>query len=119
MLDELIHHLNSTKSTFNFLILTSFIIAPLALIVAAIFILYPRFLFFMLERVPQVGAIIIIFVAISVILAATWLAIGVKERAFFGAWNRRFDKYISLKEQIDRQLVEGERDGHESQRTED
>jgi small-conductance mechanosensitive channel len=106
VLDDLIFHLNTTKSTFSFLIVSSFIIAPLALIVAAVFVLYPRFLFFMLERLPQVATIIIIFLVISVILASTWLSIGIKERAFFSAWNRRFSRFMTLRERIDRELGE-------------
>jgi hypothetical protein len=104
VLDELIYHLNTTRNTFNFLIISSFILAPLALVVAGIFVLHPRLLVFMLERVPQVGTIIIVFVTISVLLASIWLAIGIKERAFFSAWNRRFNRFASLREKIDKEL---------------
>lgn len=63
--------------------MSSFIVAALAQVAAAVFVLHPSFLFFVLERLPQVATIIIIFLVISVILAFTWLAIGIKERAFF------------------------------------
>jgi len=107
VLDDLIYHLNTTRSTFTFLIVSSFILAPLALIVAAVFTVYPRFLFLLLERLPQLGAIIIIFITITVILASVWLAIGIKERRFFSAWNVRFSKFMSLKDKIDKELGEG------------
>lgn len=110
VLDELIFHLNTTKSTFTFMIISSFILAPLALIVAAVFTLYPRFLFLLLDRLPQLGAIIIIFISITVILASTWLAIGIKERRFFSAWNRRFGRFMSLREKIDRELGDKDSD---------
>jgi hypothetical protein len=112
VLDDLIYHLNTTKSTFTFMIISSFIIAPLALIVAGIFTFHPRFLFFLLERVPQVGAILIVFVAITVILASVWIAIGIKERSFFSSWNRRFGRFMSLKEKIDRELGDDPAKGH-------
>ena len=104
VLDELIYHLNTTRNTFNFMIISSFIIAPLALIVAAVFTFHPRFLFFLLERVPQAGTILIVFIVITVVLASVWLAIGIKERRFFSSWNRRFGRFMSLKERIDREL---------------
>ncbi|HEV8387042.1 MAG TPA: hypothetical protein VGQ03_05415 [Nitrososphaera sp.] len=104
VLDDLIFHLNTTRSTFTFMIISSFIIAPLALIVAAVFTLNPRFLFFLLDRVPQVGAILIIFVTITVILASLWLALGIKERRFFASWNKRFSRFMSLKDKIDKEL---------------
>lgn len=104
VLDELIFHLNTTRSTFSFLILSSFIIAPLALIIVGIFTLHPRFLGFLLKSVPQVGTILIVFVVVTVILASVWLAIGIKERMFFASWNKRFGRFMSLKEKIDREL---------------
>lgn len=107
VLDELIFHLNTTKNTFTFLIVTSFILAPLAIIVAAVITIHPAFLGVLLNRLPAVGTMIIAFIVITVILSAVWLAIGIKERAFFSAWNSRFNRFISLKERIDRELEEG------------
>ncbi len=115
VLDDLIYHLNTTRSTFTFLIVSSFILAPLALIVAAVFTVYPRFLFLLLERLPQIGAIIIIFITITVILASVWLAIGIKERRFFSAWNVRFGRFMTLKDKIDRELGEGKSPEHASE----
>jgi hypothetical protein len=104
---------------FTFLIISSFILAPLAIIVAAIFAFNPRFLPFIIDRVPGVATIIIAFLTITVILASVWLTIGIKERAFFSAWNSRFSRFMSLKERIDKELEEGledpkkKRDGDE------
>ena len=110
VLDELIFHLNTTKSMFTFLIISSFILAPVALIVAAVISLHPAFLAVVMNRLPGVGMIIIAFIAITVILSAIWLAIGIKERAFFSSWNTRFGRFISLKERIDRELEGGQGD---------
>jgi hypothetical protein len=110
VLDELIFHLNTTRSMFTMLIVSSFILAPLAIIVAGIFAFNPRFLPFIIDRVPGVATIIIAFLIITVILASVWLAIGIKERAFFSAWNTRFSRFISLKERIDRELEDGTSD---------
>lgn len=104
VLDELIFHLNTTKSMFTLLIVSSFILAPLAIIVAAVITLHPAFLGVLLNRLPGVGTIIIAFIGITVVLSALWLAIGIKERAFFSAWNTRFNRFISLRERIDREL---------------
>lgn len=107
VLDELIFHLNTTKSMFTLLIVSSFILAPLAIIVAAVITLHPAFLAVLLNRLPGVGTIIIAFIGITVVLSAVWLAIGIKERAFFSAWNTRFSRFMSLRERIDRELEEG------------
>jgi hypothetical protein len=107
VLDELIFHLNTTKSMFTMLIVSSFILAPLAIIVAAVISIHPAFLGLILNRLPGVGLMIIAFIVITVVLSAIWLGIGIKERAFFSAWNTRFSRFISLKERIDRELEEG------------
>jgi hypothetical protein len=121
VLDELIFHLNTTKSMFTFMIVSSFILAPLAIIVAGVFAFNPRFLPFILDRVPGVATIVIAFIVIVVFISAIWLAIGIKERAFFSAWNSRFSRFMSLKERIDRELEEGagEGKGPASKRDED
>ncbi len=104
VLDDLIYHLNTTRNMFTFLIISSFILAPLSFIVAAVFVLYPRFLNILLQREPELGAIVILFIGISVVLAGVWLAIGIKERSFFSKWNKRFNRFMSLKERMDREL---------------
>jgi hypothetical protein len=120
VLDELIFHLNTTKSMFTFLIISSFILAPVALIVAAVISLHPAFLAVVMNRLPGIGMMIIAFIGITVILSAIWLAIGIKERTFFSAWNARFSRFVSLKERIDRELESGsEEKGSEGKLDED
>jgi hypothetical protein len=104
VLDDLIYHLNTTRNMFTFLIISSFILAPLSFIVAAVFVLYPRFLNLLLQRAPELGAIVILFIGISVVLAGVWLTIGIKERSFFSKWNKRFNRFMSLKERVDKEL---------------
>ncbi|MEO9319790.1 MAG: hypothetical protein ABI361_03875 [Nitrososphaera sp.] len=104
VLDELIFHLNTTRGLFTFLIVSAFILGPLSLIVAAIFAVHPRLLVFLLERSPEAGGIVILFLSLTVFMAITWLFIGIRERAFFSQWNTRFSSFMSLRARIDREL---------------
>ncbi len=79
---------------------------------AAVVAGHPRFLGFLLHRHPDIG-LILLFTIVSVILASIWLYIGFKERLFFAAWDMKFRRYISLKEQIDRELREGSKEEEE------
>ncbi|MGH9877544.1 MAG: hypothetical protein ACRD5H_07885 [Nitrososphaerales archaeon] len=106
VLDELIFHLNNTRGIFTLLIISSLILAPIALILGGIFITFPRFLFFLLNRVPDVGVILLVYVVISIIFSSIWLYIGIKEQRFFSKWNNKFRRYMSLKSQIDKELGE-------------
>lgn len=108
VLDELIFHLNTTKSLFTFLIVSAFILGPLSLIVAGIFAVHPRLLFFLLQRAPEVGGIVILFLSLTVFMAITWLFIGIRERAFFSSWNQRFSSFMSLRARIDKELTQPE-----------
>ncbi|MHB8546988.1 MAG: hypothetical protein ACYDAJ_09505 [Nitrosotalea sp.] len=47
-----------------------------------------------------------IFIIISIIFAAILLVIAIKEYRFFSHWNKRFNKYKSLKDKIDKELDE-------------
>jgi hypothetical protein len=107
LLDELLSHMNIIKNIFTLLILSSFILAPISLIVAGILILHPLFLYRILFRLPTVGSILLVFISISIMLASIWLFIGISEHRFFSQWNKRFSKYMSKKKQIDEELESG------------
>jgi hypothetical protein len=104
LLDELISHMNTTKNIFTLLILSSFILAPIALIVAGIFVLHPFFLYRILFRLPTVGGILLLFISVSIMLASIWLYIGATEQRFFSQWNKKFSRYMSKRNQVDKEL---------------
>jgi hypothetical protein len=117
VLDELIFHQNTTRSMFSFLIISAFILGPLSLIVAGVFALHPRLLFFLLQREPQLGGIVILFLTLTVVLSAICLGIGIRERSFFMAWNKRFGRFMSLRERIDKELSDGTQPDDKTQNT--
>jgi hypothetical protein len=168
IVDDLIAHMNTTRNLFVLLITSAFIIAPIALVMAAILLSPPPFVqhdvvrfvrvdsnvtlehgvppggigvgvisgkpvgnitmlppppemfnietesprFIFVGGPPQVHqpaditTIIVIFIAISVILASIWLFIGIKEYRFFSRWNKRYGEYMSLQSQIEKKLEE-------------
>lgn len=46
------------------------------------------------------------FIVISIVFAIILLVIAIKEYRFFSHWNKRFNKYKSLKDKIDKELDE-------------
>jgi hypothetical protein len=60
---------------------------------------------------PDVALMLVIYTGISIILASIWLFIGIREQRFFSKWNRKFMRFMSLKNQIDRELEEDEGSG--------
>ena len=61
------------------------------------------------QHPPRSGFIFLgisIFIIISIVFAGILLFIAVKEYRFFSKWNKRFIKYKSLKDKIDKELGE-------------
>lgn len=104
LLDELISHMNSTRSVFKIMILSSFILAPLSLMLAIVFIIHPFFMHRILFRFPDIGIFLLFFIGVSIMLASMWLFIGLSEQKFFSNWDRKFKRYTSLKNQLDKEL---------------
>ena len=106
VLDELISHMNTTRSVFKVMILSSIILAPLSLMLASVFVIHPSFMNRILYRFPDVGVFLLFFIGVSIMLASMWLYIGLSEQRFFSNWDRKFSRYTSLKNQLDKELGE-------------
>ncbi len=117
VLDDLISHMHTTRHLFVVLIISSLIFAPIAMVVGGFLLAHPRFniVRFMAEapgapetfhRLPFVAVLATILISISIIIAGIWLFIGIKEYGFYSKWNKRFRKYESLRDKIDKELAE-------------
>ena len=104
VVDDLVFHMNDARTRFMILSVTSLILAPIAIIVALLLVGYPRFLRFLIVGIPEVGLTLFLYLALSTILSAVWLYVGLKEYRFLSKWNDRFKRFISLREQIDREI---------------
>jgi MFS superfamily sulfate permease-like transporter len=92
LLDELISHMNTTRSV--------------SLMLAAVFVIHPFFMNRILFRIPDVGFFLLFFIGVSIMLASMWLYIGLSEQRFFSNWDKKFTRYTSLKNQLDKELGE-------------
>jgi len=106
LLDELISHMNTARSVFKVMIISSFILAPLSLMLAAVFVIHPFFMHRILFRIPEVGIFLLLFIGVSIMLASMWLFIGLSEQRFFSNWDKKYNRYTSLKSQLDKELGE-------------
>jgi hypothetical protein len=106
LLDELISHMNTARSVFKVMIISSFILAPLSLMLAAVFVIHPFFIHRILFRIPEVGIFFLLFIGVSIMLASMWLFIGLSEQRFFSNWDKKYNRYSSLKSQLDKELGE-------------
>lgn len=103
-IDDLIFHMNDARMLFVILSISSLIIAPIAIIMAIVFMGHPAFLLFLLRQNLFFGLMFLIYIIFVVILSLIWLYVGLKEYRFLSRWNERFKKYMSLKERVDREL---------------
>jgi hypothetical protein len=106
LLDALISHMNAIRSVFKVMILSSFVLAPLSLMFAAVLVIHPFFIQRILFRFPNVGVFLLFFIGVSIMLASMWLYIGLSEQRFFSNWDKKFSRFTSLKNQLNRELGE-------------
>jgi hypothetical protein len=59
-----------------------------------------------MHQVLDISTIIIIFAVVSIVLSSIWLFIGIKEYSFFSKWNKKFARFMSLKDKVDKDLGE-------------
>ncbi|MFY9795764.1 MAG: hypothetical protein WAK17_21985 [Candidatus Nitrosopolaris sp.] len=104
LIDELVSHMNRTRGVFKVMILSSFILAPLCLMLTAVFTLHPFFLHRILFRFPHLGIFLLFFIGVSVILASIWLYMGLSERRFFSNWDSKYNRYKLLKRRLDKEF---------------
>lgn len=57
-----------------------------------------------MHQVLDISTIIVIFAVISIVLSSIWLFIGIKEYSFFSKWNKKFARFMSLKDKVDKDL---------------
>ena len=62
----------------------------------------------LMHQVLDISTVIIVFIVISIVLSTIYLFIGIKEYSFFSRWNKKFSRYMSLKDKVDKVLGEGE-----------
>ena len=96
--------MNATRNVFKIMILSSFILAPLSLMLASVFVIHPFFMHRILFKFPDVGAFLLFFIGVSIMLASMWLYIGLSEQRFVSNWDKRFGRFTSLKNQVDKEL---------------
>lgn len=58
------------------------------------------------HQVLDISTIIIVFTVVSIALSSIYLFIGIKEYSFFSRWNKKFSRYMSLREKAERELGE-------------
>jgi hypothetical protein len=131
ILDELLAHTNSSRRLFLIFIASALFFGPAAVILGGVLLGHPDYSIRHLESqqggqgfqgqggpnftgmagfsgmhlqlVDQNGTVIR---EISIIFAIILLFIAIKEYKFFSHWNKRFIKYKSLKDKVDKELGE-------------
>ena len=69
----------------------------------------PRFMISggpLMHQVLDISTVIIVFIIVSIVLSSIYLFIGIKEYSFFSRWNKKFSRYMSLRDKVDRELGE-------------
>jgi hypothetical protein len=58
------------------------------------------------HQVLDISTVIIVFIVVSIVLSSIYLFVGLKEHSFYSKWNKKFNRYMSLRDKVDRTLGE-------------
>ncbi len=109
ILDDLIYHVNSERTWFSILMISSLVVAPLSLFFTFFLLLHPKIMLLMFRLSHLSGLLVLVYLIANVFVSALWLAVGVREFKFFRGWSDRFRQFSSLKERFDREFRELEK----------
>ena len=56
------------------------------------------------HQILDISTIIVVFIVVSIVLSSIYLFIGIKEYSFFSKWNKKFSRYMSLREKAEKEL---------------
>ncbi|HZA08347.1 MAG TPA: hypothetical protein VE619_11640 [Nitrososphaeraceae archaeon] len=107
LMDNFIEQLLQTRRTLVLafsLSVSSVILAPLGIGLAAFLLLHPSF-FTILENEDEFGIFLSILLAAIIIVSSIWLVTGIRQYRSIKSWNRKYGVFLKKREEIDKNIV--------------
>jgi uncharacterized membrane protein len=104
LMDNFIEQLFQIRRTLLGVSICALILSPIAIGLSIFLLGHPSF-FSILEIQNEFGTILGFLLAAMISISAIWLIAGTRQYKKIGSWNRRYKKFVSEKEQMDRKLA--------------
>jgi uncharacterized membrane protein len=104
LMDNFIEQIFQIRRTLLGVSICALILSPIAIGLSIFLLGHPSF-FSILEIQNEFGTILGFLLAAMISISAIWLIAGTRQYKKIGSWNRRYKKFVSEKEQMDRKLA--------------
>lgn len=104
LVDGFIDQISKIRTILKGVSISALILAPLA-IVLSVFLLTHSSFYTLLEDEDDFGLVLIILLGAVIAISSVWIVAGLRQYRMINTWNKRYNDYISNKEEIHRNIA--------------
>ena len=104
LVDGFIEQISKIRTVLKGVSISALILAPIA-IALSIFLLTHASFFTILEDQDEFGLALIILLGSVISISSVWIFAGLRQYRMISTWNKRYDNYVTNKEEIRRNLT--------------
>ncbi len=83
---------------------TGLILAPIAMGLSIFLITHPHF-FRVLEREDEFGIVLAVLLGVIISVSVVWMITGIRQHLALKSWNKRYQEYVSQKDEINKKIA--------------
>jgi formate hydrogenlyase subunit 3/multisubunit Na+/H+ antiporter MnhD subunit len=104
LVDGFIDQISKIRTVLKGLSISALILAPIAIALSIFLLTHPSF-FTILENEDEFGLALIILLGSVIAISSIWIFAGLRQYRMISTWNKRYDNYVTNKEQIHKKIA--------------
>lgn len=104
LVDSFIDQMLKLKNTLRAMSISALILAPIAIGLAIYLISHPTF-FNILQEANDFGIVLSVLLASVIVFSSVWLIAGIKQYRLIDSWGKRYQFFITRKEEMDARIT--------------
>lgn len=104
LVDSFIDQMLKLKNTLRAMSISALILAPIAIGLAIHLISHPTF-FNILQGANDFGIVLSVLLASVIVFSSVWLIAGIKQYRLIDSWSKRYQFFITRKEEMDARIT--------------
>jgi formate hydrogenlyase subunit 3/multisubunit Na+/H+ antiporter MnhD subunit len=104
LVDGFIDQISKIRTLLKGISISALILAPLAIALSVFLITHSSF-FTVLEDEDDFGLILIILLVSVIAISSVWIVAGLRQYRMISTWNKRYNDYVTNKEEIHRNIA--------------
>ena len=104
LVDSFIDQMLRLKNTLRAMSISALILAPFAIGLAIYLINHPAF-FNILQEANDFGIVLSVLLASVIVISSIWMIAGIKQYRLIDSWNKRYQFFITKKEEMDARIT--------------